>query len=179
MLVNSINGHIEEKFSNGKSEYRISLKFERDQFRKSEGIQDKTILHVRDDVALKDAKVLLVEDNLINQKIVLLSLKNIVKKVDVANNGKEALDKFDKTKYDIILMDIQMPIMDGIIATKKIREKESSTKTQTPIIAITANALAGDRENCLAVGMDDYISKPFQVNVLLEKMKDLLVSDKK
>ena len=67
-----------------------------------------------------------------------------------------------------------MPVMNGIIATKKIRELEESTNTQTPIIAITANALSGDKEACLAAGMNEYISKPFQVEVLLQKMKNLL-----
>ena len=125
---------------------------------------------------LEDANVLLVEDNSINQKIVILSLKNKVKSIDVANNGKEALDKFGTTKYDIILMDIQMPVMNGIIATKKIRELELSTNMQTPIIAITANALSGDKEACLAAGMNEYISKPFQVEVLLQKMRNLLTT---
>lgn len=123
---------------------------------------------------LEDANVLLVEDNSINQKIVILSLKNKVKNIDVANNGKEALDHFGTTRYDIILMDIQMPVMNGIIATKKIRELEESTNTHTPIIAITANALTGDKEACLAAGMNEYISKPFQVEVLLQKMRNLL-----
>lgn len=125
-------------------------------------------------VDLSDANVLLVEDNLINQKIVVLSIQKMVKNIDIANNGKEALDKFGTSKYDIILMDIQMPVMDGIIATKKIREIEQSTNTSTPIIAITANALAGDKEICLAAGMDDYISKPFQVEVLIQKIRNLL-----
>jgi CheY-like chemotaxis protein len=71
-------------------------------------------------------------------------------------------------------MDIQMPVMDGFLATKKIREIETSTSSFTPIIAITANAMSGDRETCLAVGMDDYISKPFQVDLLIEKMNNLL-----
>ena len=124
--------------------------------------------------SIDDANILLVEDNAINQKIVILSLKNKVKNIEVANNGKEALDKFGTTKYDIILMDIQMPVMNGIIATKKIRELESSSNTHTPIIAITANALSGDKEACLAAGMNDYISKPFQVEILLKKMQSLL-----
>ncbi len=128
-------------------------------------------------VNLNEANVLLVEDNLINQKIVILSLKKVVRNIDVANNGKEALDKFGTSKYDLILMDIQMPVMDGIIATKKIRELELSTNTHTPIIAITANALAGDKETCLAAGMNEYISKPFQVEVLVQKMKNLLTED--
>jgi CheY-like chemotaxis protein/signal transduction histidine kinase len=125
-------------------------------------------------VNLSDANVLLVEDNLINQKIVNLSLKKSVKNIDIANNGKEALDKFGTTKYDIILMDIKMPVMDGITATKKIREIEQTTNSHTPVIAITANALAGDKENCIAAGMNEYISKPFQIEDLLEKMKSLL-----
>lgn len=123
---------------------------------------------------LEDASILLVEDNSINQKIVILSLKNKVKNIEVANNGKEALDKFGTSKYDLILMDIQMPVMNGIIATKKIRELEASTNTHTPIIAITANALSGDKETCLAAGMNEYISKPFQVEILLQKMRNLL-----
>ncbi|MBN2485037.1 MAG: response regulator [Bacteroidales bacterium] len=123
---------------------------------------------------LKEANILLVEDNSINQKIVLLSLKGKVKNIDLASNGKEALDKFGTTRYDLILMDIQMPVMNGIVATKKIRELEASTNLHTPIIAITANALSGDKEACLAAGMNDYISKPFQVEVLLKKMEYLI-----
>ena len=125
-------------------------------------------------VELKDANILLVEDNLINQRIVVLSLEPLIKNIDLALNGKEALDKFGTTNYDLILMDIQMPVMDGFLATKKVRELETISNSYTPIIAITANAMAGDREACLAVGMDDYISKPFQVDVLVEKMKTLL-----
>ncbi len=127
-------------------------------------------------IELEEANVLLVEDNLINQKIVVLSLKKLVKNIEIANNGKEALDKFGTSRYDLILMDIQMPIMNGIVATKKIREIESSSNSHTPIIAITANALLGDKEECLAAGMDDYISKPFQIEVLIQKMKNLLKS---
>jgi CheY-like chemotaxis protein len=123
---------------------------------------------------LKDLNILLVEDNTINQKIVMLSLQNYIKNVDVANNGKEALDKFGTSRYDLILMDVQMPVIDGFTATRKIREIEATTNSHTPIIAITANALHGDREKCLEAGMDDYISKPFQVEILVEKIKRLL-----
>ena len=126
-------------------------------------------------VDLKEAKILLVEDNLINQKIVILSIQKLVKSIDIANNGQEAVDKFNDSKYEIILMDLQMPVMDGIQATKKIREIEVEKRIlPTPIIAITANALAGDREHCLSSGMDEYISKPFQVEMLVSKMKNLL-----
>jgi len=125
-------------------------------------------------IDLNDASILLVEDNAINQKIIILSLKNAVKNIDIAHHGKEALDKFGTSKYDLILMDIQMPVMNGIVATKKIRELESATNSHTPIIAITANALSGDKETCLAAGMNDYISKPFHVDILVQKMKNLL-----
>lgn len=125
-------------------------------------------------VKLKDASILLVEDNPINQKIVILGLKKFVKDIDVANNGKEALEKIVTKKYDLILMDVQMPIMSGITVTKKIRELELSTNTNVPIIAITAYAVSGDKEACLAAGMNDYISKPFQMDELIDKMKKLL-----
>jgi CheY-like chemotaxis protein/signal transduction histidine kinase len=124
--------------------------------------------------ALKDAKILLAEDNVINQKIVLLSLQKMVYQIDVATNGKEALEMFGLKQYDLILMDIMMPVMDGITATKKIREIEATGEHHIPIIAVTANALAGDRENCLAAGVDEYIAKPFTAELMITKMKNLL-----
>lgn len=120
---------------------------------------------------LKDIKILLVEDNPINQKIILLTLKPLVNSIDTASNGKEALNKFGTAHYDIILMDIQMPVMSGLLAAEKIRALESSTNTHIPIIAITANAMLGDREKCISAGIDDYISKPFQPSALVEKIK--------
>ena len=97
---------------------------------------------------LKDLKILLVEDNRINQEITLLTLKPFVNRIDTASNGKEALDKFGTTSYDLLLMDIQMPVMSGLIAAEKIRALESSTNSHIPIIAITANAMIGDKEKC-------------------------------
>lgn len=123
---------------------------------------------------LKDIKVLLVEDNLINQKITLLTLSPFVGSIDTASNGKEALDKFGTTNYDVILMDIQMPVMSGLTAAEKIRALELSTNSHVPIIAITANAMIGDKEKCLAVGIDDYISKPFQPAALVAKIKRVI-----
>ncbi|MCK5029244.1 MAG: response regulator [Bacteroidales bacterium] len=177
-IIESLNGNVEIDITPDNFEFRFILKF-----RKGESFPDERILskestlpHIDtgESISLKDSNVLLVEDNLINQKIVLLSLKKSVKSVDIANNGKEALDKFGSVKYDIILMDIQMPIMNGIVTTKKIRNIEKSTNTHTPIIAITANALLGDKEECLAAGMDDYISKPFQIETLVKKMEQQL-----
>ncbi len=129
---------------------------------------------IRKSVALAESRVLLVEDNEINQKIVLLSLNKKVKQIDVAGNGKIALEMFGLKQYDIILMDIMMPVMNGLTAIKKIREIESTSNSHIPIITITANALAGDRDNCLATGADDYIAKPFQAEMLVKKMKNLL-----
>jgi CheY-like chemotaxis protein len=123
---------------------------------------------------LKDIKILLAEDNLINQKITHLTLKPLVSSIDTASNGKEALDKFGTTAYDIILMDIQMPVMSGLVAAEKIRALEASTNTHVPIIAITANAMIGDKEKCISAGIDDYISKPFQPSALIEKIKKFI-----
>ncbi len=125
-------------------------------------------------VDIINSNILLVEDNFSNQQIIILYIKNEVHKIEVAFNGKEALDKFGKAKYDLILMDVQMPIMDGFKATQKIREIEKSTGTHTPIIAVTANAFPEDKEKCLASGMDDYISKPFQPEDLIRKIKQHL-----
>jgi CheY-like chemotaxis protein len=176
-LIEYSGGQLTVTTKDNKLVYNFILGFQKDNSRRLEDFSEKNIIEGPKAISLKDANLLLVEDNLINQKIVLLSLKGMVKNIDVANNGKEALSKFGTSKYDLILMDIQMPVMDGIVATKKIREIELSTNTQTPIIAITANALSGDRENCLAVGMNDYISKPFQVDILIQKMNALLLKN--
>ena len=123
---------------------------------------------------MQDLRILLVEDNLINQKITLLTLSPLVHSIDTASNGKEALDKFGSSNYDLILMDIQMPVMSGLVAAEKIRALESTTNSHVPIIAITANAMIGDKEKCLAVGIDDYISKPFQPSALIDKIKKII-----
>jgi len=110
-------------------------------------------------------RILLVEDNLINQKVSLQSLRGMGFDVELAVNGLEAIEKFKQSQYDLILMDIQMPVMDGITATKKIRQMEVDLKVRQPIqiIAITANSLKDDRQKCLEAGMNEYISKPFNL----------------
>lgn len=104
--------------------------------------------------------ILLAEDNEINQKIAASFLKKMGHTVSVASNGLQALDKFNSQKFDLILMDIQMPEMNGYDATRAIRDLEKILKTRTPIIALTAHALRGDKEKCIQNGMNDYISKP-------------------
>lgn len=112
--------------------------------------------------------VLLVEDNKINQRIATLNLEKLGYKMDLAENGEEAVSKFQKKRFDIIFMDVQMPLMDGLEATRQIRQIEKSRSVVHPvhIIAMTANAMKGDRETCLAAGMNDYISKPFRAEEL-------------
>ena len=120
---------------------------------------------------LENANVLIVEDNLINQKVLYLGLKETVNSIDLAHNGKEAVEMFSKSKYDIVLLDIQMPIMDGYKTTRKMRELELVNNIHTPIIAMTANAMDGDKERCLEEGMDEYISKPFQIEYLIKRIE--------
>jgi CheY-like chemotaxis protein len=106
-------------------------------------------------------RVLLAEDNPINQKIALRILHQCGYRADAVADGREALDVLALRPYDAVLMDIQMPNMDGLEATAKVREMENGRR-HTPIIAMTANAMAGDRERCLEAGMDDYIAKPIR-----------------
>ncbi len=113
-------------------------------------------------------KALVVEDNIINQKLINNILESFGLEVDVADNGLEAFEKRKEHDYDIIFMDIQMPVMDGIEATHKIKEYENEHNlTPIPIVALTANALKGDRERLLKEGLDEYISKPIEMTELL------------
>ena len=106
-------------------------------------------------------KVLVVEDNRINQKVVVSMLARFQLEVDLADNGQLALELLEKQAYDLVLMDCQMPVMDGYEATKILRDREKATNSpRTPIIALTAHATTVAREICLAAGMDDYLSKP-------------------
>lgn len=107
----------------------------------------------------KEYKLLLAEDNLINQKVVIRMLNSAGYQVDAVMNGEQVLRVYSQKNYDLILMDVQMPGVDGYTATKKIREMEPH-KNSVPIIAITAHALVGDREKCIEAGMNEYISKP-------------------
>ena len=123
-----------------------------------------------------NARVLLVEDVPMNQKVATGILKRNGCTVDLAVNGEEAVMKCGKTSYDLILMDVQMPVMDGIQATRKIRGNETNViDPGVPIIAMTANAMKGDRELCLKAGMDDYVSKPIRADELKIAIENQLV----
>ena len=120
--------------------------------------------------SVKDLSILLAEDNLVNQKVAGQMLKILGYQADIANDGLEVLKMIQQKDYDLILMDVQMPNLDGLETSRCIRQKQDYP--QPKIIAMTANAMPGDRENCLAAGMDDYISKP----VVIQELNQILVS---
>ncbi len=117
--------------------------------------------------------ILLVEDNPVNQKVAATMLEKQGHHVVVASNGREALEVIDKERIDLILMDVQMPEMDGFEATELIRDREKGNGGHIPIIATTAHAMKGDRERCLAAGMDSYISKPIRAQELFSVIQNL------
>ncbi len=124
-------------------------------------------------------RVLLVEDNIVNQKVALSMLKKIgLKNCDVAEDGKIAVSMCQNNNYDLVLMDCQMPEMSGYEATGFIRKRENAQQLpHIPIVAMTANAMTGDREKCLAAGMDDYLSKPIKADLLREKLAHWLINE--
>ncbi len=117
--------------------------------------------------------ILLVEDNLLNQKVISFNLKKFKYKVVPATNGIDALDLLKSQTFDLVLMDLMLPGMDGYTITQEIRkyEKEKNEQNPVPIIAITANTLDNDRQRCFDVGMNEYLSKPFTANQLIEKIR--------
>ena len=121
--------------------------------------------------------ILLVEDNILNQRIVTFSLKKYNHEIFIANNGLEAVEQFKKASFDVILMDIMMPVMDGLEATQKIRhiELENNIEKRTPIIAITANTMDNDRDKCISYGMDEFMAKPFDIDKLNSIFKQMKI----
>jgi len=119
----------------------------------------------------KALRILLAEDNLVNQRLAVRLLEKHGYAVEVAGNGREALDKLARGSFDLVLMDIQMPEMDGLEATAAIREIERATGNHLPVVAMTAHAMKGDSERCLAAGMDGYIAKPIRALELFKEIE--------
>jgi CheY-like chemotaxis protein len=111
-------------------------------------------------------RILLAEDNVVNQKLALRLLEQMGYRADLASNGIEAIESIDRQVYDVVLMDVQMPELDGLEASRRIVSRWSAER-RPRIVAMTANAMQGDREMCLAAGMDDYITKPIRVDELV------------
>ncbi len=118
--------------------------------------------------------ILLAEDNTVNQRLAKRMLEKRGHSIDIVSNGQEAIDAVANSKYDVVLMDMQMPEMDGLEATQIIRRAEANNGHHIPIIALTANAMKRDRDACLAAGMDAYISKPINPEKLFEEIRKLI-----
>ncbi|HKG26652.1 MAG TPA: response regulator, partial [Thermomicrobiales bacterium] len=116
-------------------------------------------------------RILLAEDNTVNQKLALRLLERMGYRADVAGNGLEAIEALERQRYDVILMDVQMPEMDGLEATRQIRRRWTGP-ARPRVVAMTANAMQGDREACLEAGMDDYVSKPINANELVRALTE-------
>jgi signal transduction histidine kinase/CheY-like chemotaxis protein len=173
-LVTLQNGSISINSQPGQgSEFSFRLPFLKFEDQTGSGVKDgHSVENGSSDVG-KGVKVLIVEDNAINQLLVLKLLKKHGYETSVAENGKIALHKYWNADFDIILMDLQMPEMDGYETTVNIR-KMGMGKGEIPIVAMTAHTIKGELERCMAIGMDDYISKPFQSSELYEKIHRLV-----
>ena len=115
-------------------------------------------------------RILLAEDNVVNQKLALRLLQQMGYRADLASNGIEAVECIARQSYDVVLMDVQMPEMDGLEATRAVLKRWPEASQRPRIVAMTANAMQGDREECLAAGMDDYVTKPIRVDALVQAL---------
>jgi len=130
--------------------------------------------HVIAESNRRAVRVLLAEDNSVNQKVALAILKKMGLRADAVANGQEAIQSLEDRPYDLVLMDCQMPEMDGFEATRTIRKSRSVIDAAVPIIALTASVLTADREECLAAGMNDFLTKPINPQALAETLEKWL-----
>jgi len=152
------------------------------QFKKlSRNVKEQRELNIRpgdfNQPNLNSIAVLVIDDNKVNQRVAALTLQKWNAKVEVADNAKIAFEKLAEKKFDLVLMDVTMPDIDGFEATRHIRKKMPSPVNKVPIIAMTASALIGDREKCIAVGMNEYVSKPFNPEDLYDKIMKTIPLD--
>ncbi|HYE10610.1 MAG TPA: ATP-binding protein, partial [Patescibacteria group bacterium] len=171
-LVEIMGGKIWIEGEKGKgSKFHFTVKFEVGQ----DNRQVKKDIYKPFRKQITSLRILLAEDDIVNQKVLMQILREQGHKVDLAKNGQEAVEMYLVSVYDVVLMDIQMPELDGIEATKMIRDIEKQVDYHTPIIALTAFALQGDRERFIAMGMDDYIAKPVRMKELFDKLEKVAV----
>jgi CheY-like chemotaxis protein len=167
MLVNLHGGKLSVESNKGEGttfSFVISMKIpESEDHPNSNGIQPP------EDYQLEGKRILQVEDNKMNQLLATTYLERSLAVVDQAENGKEAVAMLVSNDYDLVMMDLQMPVMDGFEATKKIRNE---LKSDVPIVACSAHSLIGEKEKCLDHGMDDYISKPYNKSELLSVISE-------
>ncbi len=189
-LVEMMGSRIEVFSELGKgSSFRFTLTFPKVKDEKLEDLPDLSVFLTYDkksgvpEVAEEAApleeqddeiRILLVEDNVINQRVAKRMVEKMGFKVEIANNGQEALDMLENRRYDLILLDVQMPVLDGLRTAQKIRIREMNKEEHIPIIAMTAHAQKEDRDRCLEAGMDDYLSKPINMKILEEKIQRYL-----
>ncbi len=191
-LIEMMGSKIEVTSEEGKGScFRFILTFPKAKDKKLEELPDFSLFLTHDKRAQKpiepadlkseqetsdadEIRILLVEDNVINQRMAKRMVENMGYKVDIANNGQEALDMLQERNYDLILLDVQMPVMDGLRTAQKIRIHEMNSDEHIPIIAMTAHAQKEDRDRCLEAGMDDYLSKPINMKMLEQKLKHYL-----
>jgi len=168
-LVEMMGGTLQVKSVKGQgSEFYFTIRFNLAKEETTPFSVEETAIHTG---SIKGARVLLVEDNEFNKLVANSILEQYQAKVTMAGNGKEAIDILENHPYDIVLMDLQMPVMGGIEATKKIR---NGMNLKIPVLALTANVIAGVPEKCFAAGMNDYISKPFEPETLIKKISNNL-----
>ncbi len=166
-LVETMGGEIGvHTAANRGSDFYFSLPIRRPEFPASEGESHPAPLRLHAD----QPRILVVDDDSVNRKLILRMIEKIGARVEVVASGEEALAAVRESEFDLILMDVQMPGMDGLETTRKIREIEGASGRHTPISAVTANSAAGDRDQCFEAGMDDYLCKPIR----LEALEDLI-----
>ena len=168
-LVTLMRGRLGVESEEGKGScFWVEINFEIPQ----DVVLESPVKQQMEAVETLSGKVLLVEDNIVNQAVAKKMLEKIGVEYELANNGQLALDRLSgEHDFDLVLMDCQMPVLDGYEATRSLREKEQDAKHHLPIIAMTANAMEGDKEKCIAAGMDDYISKPVKMQALKETLQ--------
>ncbi|MBI6872857.1 response regulator [Clostridium aciditolerans] len=177
-LVEMMDGKIEVKSRKDVgSVFSFNIYLEKGKKYSSTNISDKKAKVQTNNLVGRRLNILIVEDDKASQMVIYNLFKKNGHTSDIANNGEEALKLIENKKYDLILMDIQMPILDGIQTTKIIRKSEENNDSRTPIIALTAYALKEDKEKFLNAGMDNYISKPFNIDELLKMVYSTVKTD--